>query len=99
MTVSAALEAYEAALDAGPPRLTAFTLVGTIAACTAELRVRGLAVPALPEAAMRLLDRAAQGEAVDQAALDPALTAAEKLAQRLAFQVLRLPLPRNGNAD
>ena len=66
----------------------AFEALNQIRDDTELLRRDGKAVPALPQATMRTLQRAASGEAVREAELSAVLEAAEALAYQLGWRVL-----------
>ena len=67
---------------AGADYARAFALLGSIRDATAELARSDAAIPALPAAAMRLLQQAARGERVrDGSTLTQVLDAAEQLAR------------------
>lgn len=87
----ASCAAYDHAAKVGPAYSRAFSLLGTIRDCSAELAEAGEPAPCLPKAAMQVLQRAARGELVKQHLLEETLSAAETLARQLTDRVLRAP--------
>jgi hypothetical protein len=84
--------AMKTAERAGPGHARAFTLLNSIRDCSHCWAEDGRSYPALPEAKMRILQRAARGERVPQAELDDVLELAEELSRLLTHPFLeRLP--------
>jgi hypothetical protein len=81
--------ALEQAERAGPEHARAFHLLGAIRDNSTTLAASGMAVRALPERAMRLLQTAARAEPVPEPVLLEVLDAAQALADQLGFAVLR----------
>jgi hypothetical protein len=90
----ACCQAHAAAERAGPPYARAFDLLNRLRDSTHELREHGRSVPELPAAAMALLQTAARAEPVDEAELRPVLRQGQLLADKLGWEVMRLPRNR-----
>jgi hypothetical protein len=84
----------DAAQRAGPDNARAFELLNQVRDCADAWARKGWPAPALPDASMAVLQRAARGERVNAAENLPAvLDAAQDLAGRLTYPLLREPRP------